>query len=159
MTPDAVLLQRYLDGEMSPPEAAQFRERLQADPELQRELEELKLVGALLRGWAEKTGTRAARLVEPTLERVQDAQQGRARRSAALGYALVAAAVIVPWSQQGVIAYRPAAEPLPPPGAAIERLEAGDKQAQVFVVGEASTPVVWLADDSQEEDGSERGPG
>jgi hypothetical protein len=112
-----------------------------------------------LRGWAEDQGLRAAEHVEPTLERVNEHEQGRARRSAAAGYALVAAAVLIPWSQQGAVAHQPAAQPVPPSGAAIERLEAGDKQAQVFVVGASSTPVVWLADDGQDEDTTERGPG
>jgi hypothetical protein len=49
-------------------------------------------------------------------------------------------------------------ELLPP--AAIERLEANAEQhAQVFVVGSASTPVVWLADDLGEGEVEQQDPG
>jgi hypothetical protein len=48
----------------------------------------------------------------------------------------------------------PAQAALPSSAAAIERIEAGDKQAQVFVLGGSTTPVVWLADDAPDDDAS-----
>ena len=58
--------------------------------------------------------------------------------------------VVLPFASQAH--FTPAARPHAPavlaPGAAIERLEARDQHARVFVVGAASTPVVWLSDDA-----------
>lgn len=44
-----------------------------------------------------------------------------------------------------------------PTAAAIERVEATDRQAQVFVLGGSSTPVVWLAD--EDDDAEQQDPG
>jgi hypothetical protein len=122
----------------------------------------MQTVGALVRAWADRAEGRAGSLLEPTLERVQQAEQRRGRH-ASLGLALAAAlAFALPWAQEA----RPPlqaglmARPLIADSAAIERLEAGDTQARVFVVGRSGTPVVWLADDALEDDGAaEQDPG
>jgi anti-sigma factor RsiW len=162
---DAQLLQRYLDGELSPAEVSAFRQRLSASPELQRELTELQLLGGLLRRWADDAGSRAGSLLEPTLERV-DAAERRRGRHASLGMAVAAVLLLLlPASGQG--RWTPRALPVEvalvatkaPPPAAIERLEAADQHARVFVVGSASTPVVWLADDLVESEVEQQDPG
>jgi anti-sigma factor RsiW len=166
VTEDGELLQRYLDGELTPAEASAFRERLAASPELQRELTELQLIGGLLRRWADDATTHAGSLLEPTLQRVEVAQQRRGRH-ASLGMALAAVLLLLlPSPGQGLWIMRAmpagatavALEALPP--AAIERLEANAEQhAQVFVVGSASTPVVWLADDLGDGQVEQQDPG
>ena len=159
---DSELLQRYLDGELTPQEACAFEERLSASPELQRSLTELQLVGGLLRRWADETGSRAGSLLEPTLSRAFEAAQTRTRH-ASLGMAVaVLLLMLLPTSAQDswVTRVMPAVTrtELAPP-AAIERLEAGDQQAQVFVVGSAGTPVVWLADDEAGDESEQQDPG
>lgn len=160
MNDDFSQLCRYLDGEMSPDEAELFRQRLARSPELSRQLEELRQLGNLVRRWSTTTEARAEDLVEPTLCRAQEAQRKRAR-SATLGYALVAVLVLaLPWSRRPLQLSSVPAAPAPASSAAIERVEAPDRQAQVFVVGSSATPVVWLADDAQDDDdGINQGPG
>jgi anti-sigma factor RsiW len=153
VTEESKLLLRFVDDEMSVDEAQKFRARLAESPALRQKLQEMQRVGALLRVWANGVEPRAEKLVEPTLLRVRQAER-RGAFAAGLSYALAAALVVVlPWSQ------RAPEFPTPTPasdraaaGAAIERIEAGDRQAQVFVVGTSSTPVVWLADDTQDDD-------
>lgn len=162
MNAEATLLQRYLDGDMSAAEAEQFRARLVESPALRRELAELKRVGAALRVWSSAAEARAGHLLEPTLRRAQQQQRKRARHSAlccVLGGLLL---VALPWARHGgSAALAPNLRSLGAPlGAAIERVEATDQQAQVFVVGSSSTPVVWLADAAQEDDeAAEQDPG
>jgi anti-sigma factor RsiW len=154
VTEDAQLLLRYVDGEMSPGEAQKFRARLAESPALRQKLQEMRRVGALVRLWASGVERRAEALVEPTLLRVHAAQR-RSVRVATLSYALAALLVVaLPWSQRApeLAAPAPPSQKLMPAGAAIERIEAGDTQAQVFLVGTSSTPVVWLADDAQDDD-------
>ena len=154
VNPDTQLLHRYLDGDLSPAEAERFRARLAESPELSQRLHELEQLGSLVRGWAASAEERAGDLVAPTLERVHEAQR-RSSRNATLGYALVAALVVaLPWSRRPpeLANLTGALHVAPPSSAAIERVQATDQQAQVFVVGRASTPVVWLADDAQEDD-------
>jgi hypothetical protein len=162
---DDELLQRYLDGELSSEEACAFRVRLLSSPELQRELTELQLVGGLVRRWADEAGERASSLVQPTLARVDEAAAVRSRH-ASLGMAVAAVMlVLLPGSGQQAFAPLPttlgktAQTEVAPPPVAIERLEAGDRHAQVFVVGKSSTPVVWLADEASEETTEEQDPG
>lgn len=156
-------LSRYLDGELSPREAELFRARLAESPELARRLDELQRVGALVRLWADGAGRGADHLLEPTLRRVQDVARRRSRHGS-LGLALAAVlAAALPWSsaaQHGTSLVR-LSQALPERGAAIERIESGDKQARVFVVGKSSTPVVWLADEveSEEQAAAEQDPG
>jgi anti-sigma factor RsiW len=157
---DNELLLRYLDGELSPQEAERFRARLAESPELRCSLREMQRVGSLIRFWADEAGQRAGDLLEPTLRRVQTAERKRARQSTwGLGLAAVLFAAALPWSSG-----RHGASLLPlghqrlEGGAAIERIEAGGKHAQVFVVGSQSTPVVWLADEAESEDDG-RDPG
>jgi anti-sigma factor RsiW len=165
VTSDGQLLQRYLDGELSSAEVSAFRERLAASPELQRELTELQLLGGLLRRWADDAGSRAGSLLEPTLERVEVAEQRRGRH-ASLGMA-VAAVLLLLLPTSGQVGFTPRSRPVSeallapeaPPPAAIERLEAADRHARVFAVGSASTPVVWLADDLVESEVEQQGPG
>jgi anti-sigma factor RsiW len=161
---DKLQLLRYLDGDLSVEEARAFRARLVESPALQRELAEMRRVGALLRSWAAEQEGRASDLVEPTLARVST-QQARGARFAALGYALAAALVVVlPWSPATTPASG-ARLPLalavaPTPGAAIERVQAVDKPAEVFVLGIDGTPVVWLSDDAQDDEAPvDQGPG
>ena len=162
MNLDSKQLLRYLDGEMSAAEAEQFRARLAESPALRQKLLEMQRVGAMVRAWADAAEKRAGALVEPTLERVRAAERRRARHTA-LSYALAAVLVVaLPWSRrapefaQHLTPERPAAST----AAAIERLDAVDKNAQVFVLGGSSTPVVWLADESQDDDDApEQGPG
>jgi len=158
------LLLRYLDREMAADEAEAFRARLAESAELRRELEEMQRVGALLRGWAAEAEAKGEALLEPTLARVQAAATRRGHRTA-VGYALAAALVLaLPWSrhvpelraENSVAANDVAAGPTI---AAIERVEATDRQAQVFVLGGSSTPVVWLADDAAEDDAEQQDPG
>jgi ferric-dicitrate binding protein FerR (iron transport regulator) len=155
-------LLRYLDREMTATEADAFRARLAESPELRRELQEMQRVGALLRGWAAEAEAQGESLLEPTLARVQAASSRRGRQTA-LGYALAAALVLaLPWSRQvpELRAEAPIAAkvtPVEPSAAAIERVEATDRQAQVFVLGGSSTPVVWLADEADDTD--EHDPG
>jgi anti-sigma factor RsiW len=155
------LLLRYLDGELSAPEAERFRARLAESPELRCRLRELQRVGALVRLWADAVGQRAGELVEPTLRRVQLAERRRAQRTTlGLGLAALLVAAALPWSGVGGHA-SPLVAPgpdRPAHGAAIERIEAGGKHAQVFVVGSDSTPIVWLADEAEgEHDGWDPG--
>ena len=166
MTEDGQLLQRYLDGELSPAEVSAFQERLAASPELQRELTEMQLIGSLLRRWADDAGTQASGLLEPTLERVEAAEQRRGRH-ASLGMAVAAALLLLlpgpgqgDWTTRAMPTSAAVVELEAPPPAAIERLEANAEQhAQVFVVGSASTPVVWLADDLGEGEVEQQDPG
>ena len=157
MNTDTKRLLCYLDGEMSGEEAEAFRVRLAESPELARKLQEMQRVGALVRGWAAAAEERGAGLVEPTLVRVQNAERKRARQTT-LGYAVATALLLVlPWSRQAPELAAPIAqaEAAKPSAAAIERIEAGDKQAQVFVLGGSTTPVVWLADDVPDDDAAE----
>ena len=152
---DREQLLRYLDREMSVAEARRFRARLGGSPALRRELSEMRRVGALLRIWAEEAEIHAEPLLEPTLQRVEATVRRRARY-ASFGYVLAAVMLLaLPWSRSREA--KPL-EPLPSPAAAIERVEAADQQARVFV-GSSGTPVVWLADDVQEEEADENGQG
>ena len=148
----------YLDGEMTRDEAEAFRARLAENPALSEQLQDMQRVGALVRRWAVVAEERGAELVEPTLARVQNAERKRARQTT-LGYAVATALLLVlPWSRQAPELAAPVAQTKPgtPSAAAIERIEAGDKQAQVFVLGGSTTPVVWLADDAPDDDASEQ---
>lgn len=157
MNGEAMRLQRYLDGDLTPDEAAEFRARLAESPALRSELEQLRRLGAAVRVWSSTVEDNAEELLQPTLDRVAQSEKKRARQGL-LGYAVAAVVLVaLPWA-------RPGFEPLPkaplapaPPGAAIERLEAKDRQAQVFVVGTDRTPVVWLVDEAA--DDSEQDPG
>lgn len=158
MNTEAALLQRYLDGDLSPVEAELFRARLAESPTLRRQLAELQRLGAALRVWSRAAEERAEPLLEPTLRRVDEQARKQARHTS-LGYALAGALLVaLPWASY---AGRAALEPgsLTPSAAAIERVEATDQQAQVFVVGSSSTPVVWLVDDAEEDEISEQDPG
>lgn len=151
----------YLDREMSAEEAEGFERTLAESPELRRELAELRRVGVFVRSWAASAEARSGELLEPTLVRVKDAERKRSRQ-AMLGYVLAAALLLVlPWSRRGPELGQPNQHrDVSPPGAAIERLEAADTRAQVFLVGSSSTPVVWLADDAPDDDAPEQqGPG
>lgn len=161
MNDEAKLLQRYVDGDLSPSEAEEFRARLAEDPELQRELVEMQTVGGLVRAWAALREARADGLLAPTLARVHEAEQRRARHSL-LGLGLAASLLFAsPWAEDARAPLH--AGLLTPPrllrGAAIERLEAGSTQARVFVVGSAGTPVVWLADDVIDDELEQQDPG
>lgn len=158
MNADTKRLHCYLDGEMSRDEAEAFRARLVENPALCEQLQEMQRVGALVRGWAAVAGARGAELVEPTLNRVQNAERKRARQTT-LGYAVATVLLLaLPWSRQAPELAAPAApaQAAKPSAAAIERVEAGDKQAQVFVLGGSTTPVVWLADDAPDDDAQEQ---
>jgi anti-sigma factor RsiW len=155
---ESKLLVRYLDGELSPEEAREFQARLDDSPELARELCEMQTVGGLVRAWAERAESRADSLLAPTLARVARAEQKRSRH-ASLGLTLAAVlALALPWApgphapMETALLDRPSLVP----GAAIERLEAGDTQARVFVVGSSHTPVVWLADEVLDDDENEQ---
>jgi anti-sigma factor RsiW len=161
---DSEQLQRYLDGELSPEQARAFQERLSASPELQRDLTEMQLIGGLLRRWAEDAEHRAGPLVEPTLLRIETVEQRRSRH-ASLGMA-VAASLLLLLPASGGDGWPSRIAPLSvgsPPGgaapAAIQRLEVAGQHAQVFIVGSASTPVIWLADDAAEDENELQGPG
>ena len=160
VSPETKRLLRYLDREMSRDEAEQFRARLAESPVLRQKLLEMQRVGALVRRWARAAEARAGELVEPTLERVRETEH-KQRRQTTLGYALAAVLLIVlPWSRRApelTGSVGPSA--VLPAGAAIERVEAVDQQAQVFVLGSSSTPVVWLADDAADDTVAEQGPG
>jgi anti-sigma factor RsiW len=160
--PQTKLLLRYVDREMSVEEAEVFRKTLAASPELCRELLEMQRVGDLVRTFAAAAEARGVGLLEPTLLRVKQAERKRSRQ-ATLGYALAAGLLLVlPWSRHAPELGLPhqQSELSSPAGAAIERLDAADTRAQVFVVGSSSTPVVWLADDAPDDDASEQqGPG
>jgi ferric-dicitrate binding protein FerR (iron transport regulator) len=155
-------LLRYLDGEMTAAEADEFRARLAESPELRRELQEMQRVGMLLRGWAAEAEAKGEELLEPTLLRAQAAASRRGHQTA-LGYALAAALVLtLPWSRhvpemRAAGAAEARGIPAHASAAAIERVQATDRQAQVFVLGGSSTPVVWLADDA--DDADEQDPG
>lgn len=154
-------LLRYLDREMTAEEEEAFEKNLAESPELRRELLEMQRVGAMVRAFAASAEARGGGLLEPTLSRVKDAERQRSQR-AALGYALAAALLLVlPWSRHAPEPSfpRPPSELVGAPGAAIERLEAADTRAQVFVVGSSSTPVVWLADDAPDDDAEAQDPG
>jgi anti-sigma factor RsiW len=152
-------LSRYLDGDMTPAEVAAVRARLRESPGLRRELAELGAVGAALRQWSRGVEARAGDLLEPTLERARKDAQRRAlhARAGYVGAALLL--VLLPWARfdSGLL---PSGAPLPPAAAAIERVEATDRRAEVFVVGSANTPVLWLADDAPEDGAAaEQDPG
>lgn len=155
MNRETELLLRYLDGELSPEEARAFRAHLAENPQLASRLREMRRVGALLRVWADDVGCCAEGLVEPTLQRARRVEQKRTRH-ATLGLALAAVLVAAALPRSSVAPYGPSFLPRTEAqgklGAAIERIEAADKHAQVFVVGKGSTPVVWLADDAEVED-------
>lgn len=161
VNPQTKRLLRYLDREMSAEEAEGFERCLARSAELRRELAELRRVGAFVRSWAASAEARGAELLEPTLVRVKDAERKRSRQ-AMLGYGLAAALLVVlPWSRHAPeLTHFGQRSEVTSPGAAIERLEAADTRAQVFLVGSSSTPVVWLADDAPDDDASEQqGPG
>ncbi len=159
MTDETRLLLRYVDREMSALEAERFRARLAQSPELSRELDDMRRLGALLRRWSAAVEPGAHGLLEPTLERVRRGERRRSRLSW-LSYGLV----VLP-----MLSLRASASLEPPStpslahavvGAAIERIEAAPRGARVFVVGSAATPVVWLSDDDRDDDEqSERDPG
>lgn len=154
MNAETKRLQCFLDGEMSSDEAEVFRARLAENPALAAELQEMQRVGALVRSWAADAEMRGEELLEPTLARVQNAERKRARHTT-LGYAVATALLLaLPWSRQApeLAAPHVQTESAKPSAAAIERVEAGNKQAQVFVLGGSTTPVVWLADDAPEDD-------
>jgi anti-sigma factor RsiW len=165
VTEDSEQLQRYLDGELTLEQRRAFQQRLSASPELQRDLTELQLVGGLLRRWADDAERRTGSLVEPTLLRIEAAEQKRSRH-ASLGMA-VAALLLLLLPASGRDSWPSRVAPISvtelpqhaPAAAAIELLEAGEQHAQVFTVGSASTPVVWLADDAAEEEAEQQGPG
>lgn len=71
MTPDAELLTRYLDHEMSSVEKDAFGSYLAERPDLRRELCAMQELGVLLRTWSSSVEARAEELLEPTLARVQ----------------------------------------------------------------------------------------
>ncbi len=163
MTDEAELLQRYIDGDLPPREAEEFRLRLAEDAALQRELVELQTVGSVLRAWSARQEARAEGLLAPTLARVHDAAQRRSRHTS-LGLGVAALLLFaLPWAgdASAPLATGLLTRPLQLNGAAIERLEAGRTQARVFIVGSSGTPVVWLADDASELDagGEQRDPG
>lgn len=164
MTDDSEQLQRYLDGELSPEQACAFQERLSASPELQRDLTEMQLIGGLLRRWADDAEHRAGALVEPTLQRIEMVEQRRSRH-ASLGMAVAASLLLLlpasgrdSWPSR-VAPVSVSSAPRGAPPAAIERIEAAGQHARVFIVGSASTPVVWLADDAAEDENELQGPG
>lgn len=166
MTEESEQLLRYADREMSAEEAQAFRVRLAESPALRQKLQEMRRVGRLVRLWSSAAERRAEGLLEPTLHRVRQAQR-REARAATFCYALVAVLVLaLPWSRpaERLIAPTPASQPAAsdvPAPAAIERIDAGDTKAQVFMVGSSATPVVWLADDAQDDtvDSPVQGPG
>lgn len=164
MTDDSEQLQRYLDGELSPEQACAFQERLSASPELQRDLTEMQLIGGLLRRWADDAEHRAGALVEPTLQRIEMVEQRRSRH-ASLGMAVAASLLLLlpasgrdSWPSR-VAPVSVSSAPRGAPPAAIERIESAGQHARVFIVGSASTPVVWLADDAAEDENELQGPG
>lgn len=157
MNVEAMRLQRYLDGDLTPDEAAEFRARLSESPALRRELEQLRRLGAAVRVWSSTAEAGAEELLQPTLERVAQSEKKRARQGL-VGYAIAAMVLVaLPWARPGFEPLSPAPAAPAPHGAAIERVEATDRQAQVFVVGTDRTPVVWLADEAA--DDSEQDPG
>ncbi|RYZ05001.1 MAG: hypothetical protein EOO73_21665 [Myxococcales bacterium] len=161
MNADSEQLSRYLDGEMTPAEAAAFEARLATSGQLRRELEAVRQVGRALRLWSRSVEPRAASLLEPTLARARQHEQRRARH-VRVGYLAAAtlALVTLPWGRLDSVVSPTGAPALLPASAAIERVEASDRHAQVFVVGSSSTPVLWLADDAPEEGASaEQDPG
>jgi anti-sigma factor RsiW len=159
------LVQRYLDGDMSELEAAHFRARLAESPELRQELLELQRVGELVRTWAAGAEARGARLVEPTLARVQAAEKRTLHRTVGTFAVALLLIGLSPWSATNTLQHRTGlAEPRLPAaaraGAAIERLDSGVQHATVFVVGRSGTPVVWLSDDVETgADAAQPGPG
>lgn len=160
MNANSKRLLRYLDGEMPPDEAERFRASLARSPELRRELQEMQEIGACVRSWSAQAEARAAELLEPTLRRVRLAGRQRARRTT-FGYACAAAFLVAqPWSHRAadVVPAQLQATPAKVEGAAIERVEATDQQARVFVLGGSNTPVVWLADEGADTAASQ-GPG
>ncbi len=160
MSPETKRMLRYLDREMSREEAEQFRARLAKSPRLREKLTEMRRVGALVRVWASAAEARAGQLVEPTLLRVQQSESRR-RRQTTLGYALAAVLLVaLPWSRRAPDLARSLGPSAAPAAAAIERVEAVDQQAQVFVLGSSTTPVVWLVDDAADDDAApQQGPG
>jgi hypothetical protein len=162
LSPETQRLFRYLDREMTRDEEDAFCARLADDPCLRQQLDEMQRVGAMVRLWSSAAEARAGELVEPTLSRVSEAAQRRGRR-ANVGYALAAVLLIaLPWSRRVPLLLGPVSQSLavPPSAAAIERVEAADQQAQVFVLGTSRTPVVWLADDASDDETTEQqGPG
>jgi hypothetical protein len=159
--PETELLQRYFDREMSAAEAERFRARLAHSPELRQGLRELQQVGALLRVWSGTAEARGADLLEPTLQRIRTAERLRSSYPVLACGVAFALLLVLRGSSAALPLVAKHLEPLHfASSAAIERVEASDQQAQVFVVGAAATPVVWLLDDALEEDGSpEQDPG
>lgn len=162
MSGDSQQLARYLDGEMTPVEAAAFEARLGQSPSLQQELAELRGVGAAVRLWSRQAEARAGGLLKPTLRRAKQQERARSRQTLASYVVAALALVILPWTRvqpdlTAPVGVLPAA---PPTSAAIERVEATDRHARVFVVGRSSTPVLWLADDVSDDDAAaEQDPG
>jgi anti-sigma factor RsiW len=152
---DQLLLQRWLDGELSPLEAERFRTRLERDAALSRELDRLVQVGSLLRSWAGQTERRAGGLVASTMVRVRREERRRSQAFTAACLAAVVMLSVSPWSSPELgmpegISPRTRA-------AAVERVDAGATSAVVFAVGLSETPVVWLNETSADE--LEPGPG
>jgi len=148
VSPETEQLLRYFDREMGPAEAAAFRARLAESPALAEQLDQLRQVGAAVRQWSRDAEDRAGALLEPTLRRVGRAERRRSRQ-ALVGYVLAALVLVaLPWSRRAPQLSTPPAPTIAAPGAAIERVEATDRHAQVFVLGSSSTPVLWLADEA-----------
>ncbi len=162
MSADSQQLARYLDGEMTPVEAAAFEARLGGDRGLQRELAQLREVGAAMRSWSRGHEERAGDLLEPTLRRVRRRDEQRRSRHSLASYVVAGVALVaLPWGRlhPDLGSQLSAAPAVVSGGAAIERVEATDRRAQVFVVGSSSTPVLWLADDVSEDGAVEQDPG
>lgn len=152
MTSDRDDLIRYLDGEMSRLEAERFRLRLARSAELRRGLAQMQDLGRLVRVWAKDAESRAgSSLLEPTLLRVREAQQTRARVVSSAFVAALLLALVLPWSlAPAVPGPAEVSRQIASPGsAAIERFDSGAQQASVFAVGSNATPVIWLSDDPQ----------
>jgi anti-sigma factor RsiW len=144
-------LSRYLDGDLTPAESATFEAHLAESPALRRELRELRVLGETLRRWSRTVESRADDLPQLTLQRVRRDEQRRSLHARIGGVAATLALLTLPWARFDSSLSPSGVPSLLPAGAAIERVEAVDRHAQVFVVGSASTPVLWLADDAPEE--------
>lgn len=161
MNEDTQLLLRYVDREMSALEAERFAARLRESPELARQMREMQQVGVELRRWSNEVEGRADGLLEATLERVRGVG-ARRRQKYWLGYGVAALALVALRASatlESPTALDASAAPAAA-GAAIERIELTQPSAQVFMVGSSATPVVWLADDAQDDqEPSDQDPG